>query len=180
MPSPPRIRLEPPTAEHSRAFLSAVASSRRMHAGWVSPPDSREAYTTWLARIDDGSHIGHLLFDDEDRLAGVINLGEVIRGGYQSAYLGYYLFAGHEGRGLMREGLRRVMSRAFNAHGLNRVEARIQPANLPSRRLLSRLGFRREGFAPRSLKIGGRWRDHELWALLAQEWDPKRPPVRGR
>lgn len=179
MPAPPRIRLEPPTGQHSRVFLAAVAASRRMHAGWVSPPDSREAYGTWLERIEDGSHIGHLIFDAEDELAGVINLGEVIRGGYQSAYLGYYLFDGHEGRGLMREGLRRVLSRAFGTHGLNRIEARIQPQNLPSRRLLSRLGFRREGFAPRSVKIGGRWRDHEFWALLAGEWKPGRTPARG-
>jgi ribosomal-protein-alanine N-acetyltransferase len=172
--TPPRIRLEPPAGEHARAFLAAVAASRRMHAGWVSPPDTRKAYSTWLERIDDGSHIGHLLFDADDRLAGAINLGEVIRGGYQSAYLGYYLFSGHEGRGLMREGLCRVLSRAFRTHGLNRIEARTQPQNLPSRRLLSRVGFRREGFAPRSLKIGGRWRDHELWALLAEEWSPAR------
>lgn len=180
MPASPRIRLESPTGEHARLFLSAVSASRRMHAGWVSPPDTREAYANWLSRIADGSHIGHLLFDGDDQLAGVVNLGEVIRGGYQSAYLGYYLFAGHEGRGLMREGLCRVMTRAFNTHGLKRIEARIQPQNLPSRRLLSRLGFRREGFAPRSLKIGGRWRDHELWALLADEWRPTRIPARGR
>jgi [ribosomal protein S5]-alanine N-acetyltransferase len=50
------------------------------------------------------------------------------------------------------------------------VEANIQPANQPSRALVQSLGFRQEGFSPRYLKINGEWRDHERWAVLADEW----------
>ena len=42
--------------------------------------------------------------------------------------------------------------------------------NERSSRLVSRLGFRVEGFSPRYLKIGGRFRDHERWAVLASDW----------
>jgi ribosomal-protein-alanine N-acetyltransferase len=32
------------------------------------------------------------------------------------------------------------------------------------------LGFSLEGYSPRYLKIGGRWRDHERWALTVEAW----------
>ena len=88
----------------------------------------------------------------------------------RSAYLGYYAFVPHAGRGYMSEGLALALRWAFRELHLHRVEANIQPANEASRALVRRLGFRREGFSRQYLKIGGRWRDHERWALLAEDW----------
>jgi ribosomal-protein-alanine N-acetyltransferase len=62
------------------------------------------------------------------------------------------------------------MRRAFGAMRLHRLEANIQPGNRESIRLVRRLGFRREGFSPRYLKIRGRWRDHERWAIVNEEF----------
>jgi ribosomal-protein-alanine N-acetyltransferase len=70
----------------------------------------------------------------------------------------------------MREGIQLVLRNAFLTLRLHRVEANIQPGNRASIALARGAGFRREGFSPRYLKIGGRWRDHERWALLADEW----------
>jgi [ribosomal protein S5]-alanine N-acetyltransferase len=47
---------------------------------------------------------------------------------------------------------------------LHRVEANAQPVNDASIRLIKSLGFTREGYSRRYLKIGGRSRDHERWA----------------
>lgn len=102
---------------------------------------------------------------------GVINVNEIIRGSYRGAFLGYYGFRPHAGHGYMSEGLGLVLRRAFGELQLHRVEANIQPDNAASLALVRRLGFRREGFSPRYLKIAGRWRDHERWALLAEEWN---------
>jgi len=63
-----------------------------------------------------------------------------------------------------------VVSRAFRQLRLHRLEANIQPDNEASRRLVKRLGFKLEGFSPRYLKIAGKWRDHERWAVTAENW----------
>ncbi len=88
----------------------------------------------------------------------------------RSAYLGFYAFAGLAAQGYMTEGLSLVLDRAFDELGFHRLEANIQPGNLASSALVSRLGFRKEGFSPRYLMIDGVWRDHDRWAILSDEW----------
>jgi len=95
-----------------------------------------------------------------------VNVSEIVRGAFQSAYLGYYAFEPFAGTGLMRAGLAKVIAHAFTTMKLHRLEANIQPANTRSIRFAKSLGFRREGLSPRYLKVGGRWRDHERWAIL--------------
>jgi ribosomal-protein-alanine N-acetyltransferase len=67
----------------------------------------------------------------------------------------------------MRNGLRAVVRHAFAKLKLHRLEANIRPINVASVALVKAGGFSKEGYSPRYLKIGGRWRDHERWAILA-------------
>ena len=71
------------------------------------------------------------------------------------------------GRGYMSEAMRLLVRHAFTTMKLHRLEANIQPGNQASIALVKRCGFEREGYSPRYLKIGGRWRDHERWAIRA-------------
>jgi [ribosomal protein S5]-alanine N-acetyltransferase len=148
------------------AFLAAVAASRRLHGRWVSPPTTGARFRGWLRRPTGVSYL--VCLKATGALVGVINLNEVVRGALQSAYLGYYAFSGQEGRGLMKEGLRLVVREAFTRVRLHRLEANLQPGNHASRALAEGAGFQLEGRSPRYLKIAGRWRDHERWALLAR------------
>jgi ribosomal-protein-alanine N-acetyltransferase len=107
-------------------------------------------------------------------MLGAVSLNEIVRGSFQSAYLGYYAFEPHSGSGLMSQGVALELRRAFSQLRLHRVEANIEPDNTRSIALVQRLGFRLEGLSPRYLKTGGRWRDHERWALLREEWRPRR------
>jgi ribosomal-protein-alanine N-acetyltransferase len=78
----------------------------------------------------------------------------------------------------MTRGLRQVLDLAFGTMELHRLEANVQPSNFASLGFVRRLGFRWEGYSEKYLKIRGRWRDHERWALLAEDW--KRSRENGR
>lgn len=162
--------LERPSRRRRDEFLAAVARSRKLHSHWATPPRTVEAFEAYLKRLKQSAYVGNWVRTEANELAGVININEIVRGAFCSGYLGYYAFVPHNGRGYMTAGLRAVISQAFRRLRLHRLEANIQPDNDDSLHLVQRLGFRREGFSPRYLKVAGRWRDHERWALTAEEW----------
>jgi len=63
-----------------------------------------------------------------------------------------------------------MLRHVFVTMKLHRLEANIQPRNAASIAVVKRAGFSLEGYSRRYLKIGGRWRDHERWAILAEDW----------
>ncbi len=175
IPSTFRVILSDPAPDNEQEFLAAVLRSESLHHPWVFPPRTHEQYEDYLERIRGGRTIGHLVRNKSDHeLAGVINVSEPVMGVFQSAYLGFYAFAGCERHGYMTEGLALVFDRAFNELGFHRLEANIQPGNAASSMLVARLGFRKEGFSPRYLTIDGAWRDHDRWAILSDEWPAHR------
>jgi [ribosomal protein S5]-alanine N-acetyltransferase len=166
---PISIRLGAPQDEAE--FLAAVARSRKLHHPWVQAPATPQAFQDYLSKRQDPRGAAFFIWTENARgLVGVVNLDEIVYGCFRSAYLGYYAFVPYAGRGLMKQGLDLVITHAFNEMKLHRLEANIQPTNARSRGLAKSLGFRREGFSPRYLKINGRWRDHERWAILCEDW----------
>jgi ribosomal-protein-alanine N-acetyltransferase len=107
---------------------------------------------------------------EDDAIVGTIALSQIFRKAFQNAYLGYQLFGGFTGRGFMTEAIKLALRNAFDDLELHRVEANVQPENKPSIAILKRNGFTKEGFSRRYLRIGGRWRDHERWAILKEDW----------
>ena len=99
-----------------------------------------------------------------------LTVGQIFYGGFQNAYLSYYVNVSFAGQGLMSEGVSLAIDYAFCTLNLHRLEANIQPQNQKSINLVKRLGFTKEGFSQRYLKINGQWRDHERWALTVEDW----------
>lgn len=169
------VRLQSPSLRHRAAYLGASRRSRRIHHPWVKAPTTNEGFAGYLEKRRSPSSPGYLIFESaSDQLVGVVNFNEVIRSAFQSAFLGYYVFAPFEGRGYMQAGMRLALREGFTRLRLHRVEANIQPENVRSIALARRLGFLFEGLSPRYLKVGGRWRDHERWALLAEDWQRRK------
>jgi [ribosomal protein S5]-alanine N-acetyltransferase len=119
-----RVQLVTPTAAWLRPFVAAVRRSRALHGRWVFPPASPAAYRAYLRRLRRATHVGYLVCRrDSAELVGVVNISEIVHGAFQSGYLGYYAFRPHAGRGLMTEGLARVVDAAFRRLGLHREPA---------------------------------------------------------
>lgn len=155
--------------EDEREFLAGVARSRALHHPWVSPPANAAQFRTYVERMTADPNRGFLVCEKAGgAIVGVINITNIVMGLFRSGYLGYYVFAAYQRQGFMREGLKAVVEEAFKRMKLHRLEANIQPGNTESIALIKACGFSREGYSPRYLKIGGRWRGHERWAILAR------------
>lgn len=110
-----------------------------------------------------------------EALLGGLTLGLVRRGVAQACTLGYWMGQRHAGKGHMTEAVRGALDFAFSELALHRVEAACLPTNEPSRRLLERVGFTREGEARGYLRINSVWADHLLYGILASEL--RRPDI---
>ena len=159
-------------------FLALARESRELHRPWTYPPERADQFDDLFARSrrDDFVCLLACLTDNQREIVGVFTVSQIVRGAFQSAYLGYYANALHANRGLMREAMEQLLDHAFGALALHRLEANIQPGNQPSIALARGAGFRLEGFSPRYLLIGGQWRDHERYAITIDERTAQKSP----
>jgi [ribosomal protein S5]-alanine N-acetyltransferase len=165
-----RVELRDLVYADREAFLQMVRESRDLHRPWTYPPERADQFDDLVSRTvrDDFKCLAAVLVESGD-LVGIFTISQIVRGYFQSAYLGYYANARHAGKGLMAEAMALVLDHAFGPLSLHRLEANIQPGNAPSIALARGAGFRLEGYSPRYLLIGGRWRDHERYAITADE-----------
>jgi ribosomal-protein-alanine N-acetyltransferase len=140
------VRIVPITLADQEEFLAAVLRSRKLHHPWVSPPVGPSGFRALVERSKGPVHMGFVVrHAATSELVGFINISNIVRGFFQSAYLGYYAFAGHERQGLMRAALGLVVRMAFGQLRLHRLEANIQPGNAASIALVRACGFNKEG-----------------------------------
>jgi ribosomal-protein-alanine N-acetyltransferase len=104
---------------------------------------------------------------DRGRIAGMISVADVIRGGLQMGNVGYWVARAQNGRGLASAAVGDVIEFAFGEAGLHRLEAGTLLHNHASQRVLEKNGFERYGLARKLLRINGEWRDHVLFERIA-------------
>jgi [ribosomal protein S5]-alanine N-acetyltransferase len=165
------VYLEPISEARKTEFLTLAKKSRAFHKKWSAPPSTPAKFGKYMRRIGNETYRCFYICRTADKkLVGVINVSQIFRGDLQSAYLGYYVFEPFARQGYMRCGLALVLKEAFTKIKLHRVEANIQPKNIPSKKLVKRLGFRFEGLSRKYLRVDGEWRDHEKWAMTVEDW----------
>ena len=162
--------LRAPDIHDEEKFLDVMNRSKALHSPWVNAPLTSEDFRHFVVRSEQPNHQS-LLVLDEASIVGVFNINEIVRGFFQSAYLGFYASVDYHGKGLMSAGLKLVLEYAFVQLELHRSEANIQPNNVRSVRLVSQNGFREEGYSPRYLKINDVWSDHIRFAMIYEDWE---------
>ena len=168
----PRVFLRKPTLDDCRELLTLHQRSQDFHFPWVTPARTEKGCRAYIERGQKEDFEGLLICHAAtQQIVGVANLSQIFYGAFQNAYLGYYADVKWAGQGLMSEGVRLAITYAFHQLNLHRIEANIQPDNRASIRLVQRLGFIKEGFSRRYLKINGEWRDHERWAVTVEKWN---------
>lgn len=166
-----RVFLRTPARGDTEESIALNRASLRLHRGLAYPPTQAAEFAKFLERCRRADSVCCFICRlDDGAIVGSINLSQIFGGGFRSAYLGYYVGEQFAGRGYMTEALQLMLRYAFEDLKLHRLEANIQPGNVASLALVKRAGFVREGYSRRYLKIGGRWRDHERWAILAETW----------
>lgn len=175
------VVLRMPRMADYEAWAELRESSRAFLVPWepVWPRDdlTRGAFRARVKRYvrdfrDDQAYAFFIFRSDTGALAGGLTLSNVRRGVAQAGSVGYWIGASHARQGLMKAAMRAFLPYAFEMLRLNRLEAACLPVNEPSIRLLRATGFSEEGLARRYLKINGRWQDHLLFAMLADDPRP--------
>jgi ribosomal-protein-serine acetyltransferase len=111
-------------------------------------------------------------FLDEAQIVGVIGFLSVDWTN-RAASIGYWLAEAAQGQGTMTQAVCSLLDHALGAWQLNRVEIRADVENRRSRAIPERLGFQQEGTLRQAARIGDRYVDHALYAMLAEDWPPR-------
>lgn len=158
----------------AEALTELVTRNREFMAPW-DPVRPEEFFTVEGQRADieailgrhrDGSAVPHVILDGAGQVAGRINLGNIVRGPFQSGGVGYWVSEDCHGRGLATAALAHIKSVAFGELGLHRLQAETLVHNAASQAVLARNGFERYGLAHAYLNIAGRWQDHIMFQVL--------------
>ena len=172
------VHLRPPTSGDYAAWAELRNRSRDhlmpWEPQWSRDELSRSAFRRRLRHYhreirEDQGYAFFLFRDGDETLLGGLTLSNVRRGVTQAVSLGYWLGQPYVRRGVMTSAVAAVAPFVFDELKLHRLEAACLPHNQASIRVLQLNGFQNEGLARRYLKIDGQWRDHLLFALLADD-----------
>ena len=130
--------------------------------------DMRAAVRRLLQQYREGGGVPFVM-EENGVVAGQLNVWGIARGSLASATIGYWVSERFAGRGITPTAVALATDVCFDELRLHRMEICIRPENIASLRVVEKLAFRYEGLRRRYIHIGGDWRDHYCFALVAEE-----------
>ncbi len=171
-----RLRLSVLDERDAKAVLDYYRHNRDFHQPWFSfraksvftLDHQRQQLELEYNAFLNGRALPLYLFaaNEPGQIIGRVAFTNIIRGSFQSCFLGYSLAERSVGHGYAFEAISAALKVIFSDFRLHRVEANIMPHNARSISLAQRLGFRLEGISRRYLEINGRWEDHLRYVKL--------------
>lgn len=183
-----RLVLRPLTAADFGSWRNVRASNEAWLTPWeprrppaqfdpaVSQPAFEQRCRNREREAAAGLSFGFGVFRD-GALIGEVNLNSILRGATQAATIGYWVDERHAGNAYTSEAVVAVLAFAFDHLQLHRIEICIVPRNHNSRRVVEKLGLAEEGVARGLVEINGVWEDHLRFAILAEDWEQRRPEL---
>lgn len=176
-----RLVLTPIRATDAQA-LFAIQSDRAGMRYWNHPAwtDVKQAYVQILddlAALEAGTQLKLAIREQVDGpLLGIVVVFAIDETS-RRAEIGYHLAPSAQGKGCMHEALSRFVAYLFDELRMRRLEAEIDPRNVPSAKVLERLGFQREGLLRERWRVAGEVSDSAVYGLLAREWQDRADPA---
>lgn len=186
MNTAPAIRLTYPDLRTERLLLRRLRRTDRHDLYAYGSSEQVTRYLLWdsYRSLDDADHFLTATFQNyqlgepaswgiEELATGAI-VGTLSYVDHEPKHhrveIGYALSPACWGKGYMPEAIAALLRYSFEGLNLNRVEARVIPANQGSARVLLKCGFRLEGLLRENLFSRGAYHDVEVYAILAKEW----------
>jgi ribosomal-protein-alanine N-acetyltransferase len=130
--------------------------------------DTKAAVRSLLAYSRSGGGVA-MVIEYHGVVIGQLNISGITHGSLSSASIGYWLAERFAGKSITPTAVAMATDYCFRALHLHRVEICIRPENQASLRVVEKLGFRFEGRRDRYIHINGDWRDHDCFALCAED-----------
>ncbi len=160
---------------HADALFALVDANRQHLRQWLPWLDANVAVSNSLDFIqatrkqfaDDTGFVAGIWYRGE--LAGVVGFNN-IDWENRISYIGYWLGAKFQGKGIVTKACRALIAHAFTELNLDRVNIRCAPENNKSRSVPERLGMRQEGVAHQAEWLYDHYVDLITYRVLASEW----------
>ena len=162
---------------HAKVLFQAVERERerlRLWLPWVDATRTEEDTLSFirsvLEQFSENRGFAAGIWDG-NRLAGTIGVHRIdwIN---QRTEIGYWLGHEYEGRGIVTDACRAVITHLFRELDLHRVEIRCAVENTRSAAVPMRLGFTLEGVIREGQRVGDRYLDLKVFGMLRQDWNP--------
>ena len=175
IPVGPGMELRPVTVADAPALMSVIDRNRTRLSEWLlwATPEYSEADLRAFLVKRENEHLAREALTTtiwcDGVLAGSIAMHQIdwLR---RNTSIGYWLDLRHKGRGVATQACRALVTEAFSAYGLHRVEIRCAARNERSAAIPRRLGFREEGVLREAEPLHGKFVDLRLFSMLASEW----------